>query len=143
MSIDYFFYDLSGKYVFSREGGRVHRAQVFCKVMGLPEIPFITGSYNEAYWRIPGGTNSVGLPLGEEKMHSEIKTCYSTVKQYAHWKHWGMEKLNSINLVDVQGRFLQRYAHCYEADEALSEIKEDILLFLDAFTSASYRRMSF
>jgi len=141
MSISYIIYDLEGNYIHSIEDWRMSRLIIFCKVMGLPTMPMNWGSFNESYWNIPGGKNSVMLPAKKEKIHSVIRTSYKSLKMYAHWKKWGINKLSQIKLEDLQGRF--KMSFFYETEDDFEEIKEDILMLLDDYTSASYYRLSF
>lgn len=143
MSSSYDFFDINGDFYKSFEEYQVNQAKVFCKVMGLPQIPMNGGSYNEKYYRMPGGSDSVILPIKKDKIHTTIHTSYKMLKQYAHWKMWGISKLNMITIIDLQGKFFIKYKHCYETEESFEEIKNDILELVDAYASASYYRYNF
>lgn len=151
MSIDYtflprecigkYFNDIEIKGVY--EGYRIHEANIFCNIIGLPQIPYYycfeaiinmvnIDFDNNKYWKL---YFELQLKYGEnnrELITITMRDGLSTIpiskqyKAYRHWESWGLKELEKVTTRDILRNNKIKRKDIYGDINRLNEIKQDI-----------------
>jgi len=164
MSVDYAFFPRQdiGKPVKnmlihgSYEGYRISQSNIFCNLVGLPQIPYyycfetdepvVDSLDSDRYWELYFNLDFkysrydlhryIGITHRDKLKPIPVSKGY---KAYRHWQEWGLKKLEKITIADILNNPNIERKDIYVDIVFLEEIKQDIIKFLWHYKNHYYR----
>lgn len=141
------------KYEKSYRYDKIEQAVNFCKIFGLPEIPYYCCHTYSAYNSLLNDINNDSFYLyilkGDyfinnktvilENIQFPKKVSKKRFLRYKHWQNWGLKKLNNLTMDVIRNKKQLKNTYIYHNEENINQIKSYILDSLNFYKNHYYR----